>query len=256
MVADYPAHSRSLGARFWLVALAALVGVGVTLRLGLWQLSRADQKQAIQASIDRQSALPPLDGAALASNGSSAMAELLHRRVHLQGRWLADHTIFLENRQIAGKPGFYVLTPLQLKPSGLTVVIQRGWVQRNFSDRSALPAVDTPDGDVSVQGRIAPAPGKLYEFDGAQQGQIRQNLDLPRFEAELGVALAAFTVMQTASKPLNDGLVRDWPAIDSGVDKHFGYAFQWFALCALIACLFLWFQVIRRFLLPAERSYP
>jgi len=248
MVGDYPARFEPLNARFWLVALAALIAAGVTLRLGFWQLSRAEQKQALQISIDRQSALPPVQEAALAEAAPDATADLLYRRVQLQGRWLAGHTVFLDNRQSSGKPGFYVLTPLQLKPSGRTVVIQRGWVQRNFSDRSALPPVDTPDGDVSVQGRIAPAPGKLYEFDGAQEGKIRQNLDLPRFAAELGVPLAAFTVMQ--SGPLGDGLVRDWPAIDSGVDKHLGYAFQWFALCALIACLYLWFQVVRRIFLP------
>ncbi len=234
-----------MGVRFWLVALAALIGVAVTLRLGLWQLSRADQKQAIQTRINLQSALPPLGAAAFAPD---VTADVLYRRVLLQGRWLTGHTVFLDNRQIAGKPGFYVLTPLQLLPSGRTVVIQRGWVQRNFTDRNALPPVDTPEGEVSVHGRIAPAPGKLYEFAGAQVGKIRQNLELSRFEAELGVPLATFTVMQSGD--LGDGLVRDWPAIDSGVEKHLGYAFQWFALCALIACLFIWFQVVRRFLLP------
>lgn len=248
MVGDYPARFNSLNARFWLVALAALIAAAVTLRLGFWQLSRAEQKQVLQANIDTQSALPPVQQAVLVDAQANATVGLLYRRVQLQGRWLADHTVFLDNRQIAGKPGFYVLTPLQLKPSGLTVVIQRGWVQRNFSDRSALPPLDTPEGDVSVQGRIAPAPGKLYEFDGAQEGKIRQNLDLSRFGAELGVPLATtFTVMQ--SDPLDDGLVRDWPAIDSGVGKHLGYAFQWFALCALIACFYIWFQVIRRFFL-------
>ncbi len=248
MVGDYPARFNSLNARFWLVALAALIAAGGTLRLGFWQLSRAEQKQALQASIDTQSALPPVQQAALADAAADARVGLLHRRVQLQGRWLAGHTVFLDNRQIAGKPGFYVLTPLQLKPSGLTVVIQRGWVQRNFSNRGALPPLDTPEGDVSVQGRIAPAPGKLYEFDGTQDGRIRQNLDLARFGAELGVPLATFTVLQ--SDLLDDGLVRDWPAIDSGVGKHLGYAFQWFALGALIICLYLWFQVVRRFFLP------
>ncbi len=248
MDADYPARFKPLNARFWLVALAALMAAGITLRLGVWQLSRAEQKQAIQARIDRQSVLPPLDEAALANTTTEAAADLLYRRVQLQGRWLVGHTVFLDNRQVAGKPGFYVLTPLQLSPAGPTVVIQRGWVPRNFSDRVALPPVNTPEGEVSVQGRIAPAPGKLYEFAGAQEGKIRQNLDLPRFAAELGVPLATFSVMQ--SGPPDDGLVRDWPAIDSGVDKHLGYAFQWFALCALIVCLYLWFQVVRRFFLP------
>ncbi len=224
-----------------------MIGASVTLRLGLWQLSRADQKREIQATIVRQSALPALDNRSFLSTGAPAGADLLYRRVELHGRWLANHTVFLDNRQMAGKPGFYVLTPLQLTPSGQTIVIQRGWAQRNFSDRTALPDLDTPDGDVTVQGRIAPAPGKLYEFDGAQTGKIRQNLELARYEQEVGVPLAAFTVMQ--SDPDGAGLMRDWPVIDSGVDKHLGYAFQWFALSALITCLYLWFQVVRRFFL-------
>ncbi|MCP5281243.1 MAG: SURF1 family protein [Rhodoferax sp.] len=245
MVADYPARSRTMGARFWLVTLAAVLGVGLTARLGLWQLSRAEQKEAMQASIDRQGGLPVLGDVVLAATGSAASAEQMFRRVDLQGRWLASHTVFLDNRQVAGKPGFYVLTPLQLTPSGVTIVVQRGWVQRNFTDRTELPVLATPPGEVRIQGRIAPAPGKLYDFGGAQQGKIRQNLDLARFSAEVGVPLADFTVQQTGAA--GDGLVRDWPAIDTGVSKHLGYAFQWFALCALIAGLYLWFQIIRRF---------
>lgn len=233
------------------MTLAALIGVGVTCKLGLWQLSRASQKEAMQAAIDRNAALPVLDNGAVLAAGSGAGTMQLHRRVDLQGHWLASHTVFLENRQVAGKPGFYVLTPLQLTPSGFTIVIQRGWVQRNFSDRTALPELATPDGVVRVQGRIAPEPGKLYDFDGAQPGKIRQNLDLARFAVEVGVPLTTFTVMQ--SDPAADGLVRDWPAIDSGVAKHLGYVFQWFALCALIAGLYLWFQVIRRFFLPPSK---
>jgi surfeit locus 1 family protein len=45
--------------------------------------------------------------------------------------------------------------------------------------------------------------------------------------------------------PPGDGLLRQWlaPAVD--VSKHHGYAFQWFALCALIVGLTAWFQIIR-----------
>ncbi|MEK9803755.1 MAG: SURF1 family protein, partial [Curvibacter sp.] len=43
-----------------------------------------------------------------------------------------------------------------------------------------------------------------------------------------------------------DGLLRDWPQINTGVDKHYGYAFQWFGLCALMAILYVWFQIVPR----------
>jgi surfeit locus 1 family protein len=43
----------------------------------------------------------------------------------------------------------------------------------------------------------------------------------------------------------SDGLLRHWPAPDLGLHKHYGYAFQWFALCALILILYVWFQLVR-----------
>lgn len=228
--------------RFWLISLAVLLAGGLTLRLGLWQLSRAEHKQALQADIDARQRLPALDNRDL--NQAAPGADLAHRLVRLQGRWMRDKTVFLDNRQMAGKPGFYVLTPLQLEYSQRAVVVQRGWVQRSFTDRAALPTLANAAGGVVVEGRIAPAPAKLYEFGASQGGDIRQNLDLPGFALELGVPLAAYTVLQ--SGPPDDGLARDWPPVNTGVEKHYGYAFQWFALCGLIVGLYVWFQIVRR----------
>lgn len=232
--------------RFWLATAAALLALAATLALGRWQLSRAAQKQAMQASIDAKAALGALDGRALAS--LAVPASELHRGVTLRGRWLAQRTVFLDNRQMNGKTGLYVLTPLQLEGSAATVLVQRGWVARNFVDRNRLPELPTPTDAVVLQGRIAPPPSKLYEFEAAETGRIRQNLDLARFGAELGLPLLGVSVQQTSAT--GDGLLRDWARVDTGVDKHYGYAFQWFALSALIAILYVWFQIGRRFIRP------
>jgi len=34
--------------------------------------------------------------------------------------------------------------------------------------------------------------------------------------------------------------------VTSGVERHHGYAFQWFGLAALIVFLYAWFQFLRR----------
>jgi surfeit locus 1 family protein len=99
----------------------------------------------------------------------------------------------------------------------------------------------TPAGVVSVAGRMAPPPSKLYEFAGAEQGRIRQNLDLTAFSAETGLALLPVSLLQTGVA--SEGLLRDWTPPNTGVDKHHGYAFQWFALCALLVGLYAWFQI-------------
>lgn len=249
---------RAWGLRFWLITLAAVAGILVTASLGRWQLSRAAQKQALQALLDQRAALPPLDsrqlrGQALAQTGNAQ--DLTHRAVVLQGRWVPQHTVYLDNRQMQGRPGFFVLTPLRLEDGGAVVLVQRGWVPRNFQDRKLLPPVQTDSGVVQLAGRIAAPPSRLYEFDSADgslgSSRIRQNLDLAAFRTETGLALMNLSVLQTG--PASEGLQRDWPVIGAGVDKHYGYAFQWFGLSSLIALLYVWFQLVRRFLRPRPR---
>jgi len=255
MPADYPARPARacLGWRFWLVTLAALAAMALTASLGRWQLSRAAQKAALQAAIDERDRQAPLAAAALLQAQPADVASLLHRRVRLRGHWLAQHTVFLDNRQMYGRPGFFVLTPLRLAGAEPAVVlVQRGWVPRNFLERTQLPDVPTPGGEVLLEGRVAADPARLYEFaqTAAAPGasRIRQNLGLAAFAAETGLPLPPLSVVQLDAPA--DGLARDWPAVDHGVDKHYGYAFQWFGLCALVAILYVWFQLVRRFARP------
>ena len=160
----------------WAVALAAMA---LTASLGRWQLSRAAEKEALQAAIAERQRLPALDGASLAQALSDDQArELLHRAITLRGQWLADRTVFLDNRPMARQTGFYVLTPLRLTGSDRVVLVQRGWAPRHQVDRSLLPPVQTPTGEVQVSGRIAAHPPRVYQLGQEQGGAIRQNLDL------------------------------------------------------------------------------
>ena len=238
---DYQPMKQALhGPRFWLVAVAALVVAATTFSLGQWQLRRAAQKEAMQAAIESQSNLPMIDVQALIALKNTLDA--VHRQAALRGVWQTEHTVFLDNRPMSGKTGFVVVTPLLLDGSAKVILVQRGWVLRNFSNRAQLPEVSTPSGLVTVRGRIAPPPSKLYEFKGVESGRIRQNIDVGGFAAETGLPLLSVSLLQTGIA--GEGLMRDWAAPNVGVDKHYGYAFQWFSLCALVVFLFIWFQVV------------
>jgi len=270
------APTRAADLRFWLITIAAIVAMLITASLGRWQLSRASQKQALQSAIDERRQLAPVDVQILvqapeitssgtggddpAGGADDAFANgLIHRTVVLRGRWMPEYTVFLDNRQMNGRPGFFVLTPLQLtgpEGAGKVVMVQRGWVPRNFQDRTQLPQVETPrDAEVSIQGRIALAPSRLYEFDDGpaiqRSSPIRQNLDLAAFRTETRLPILPLTVLQTGEAA--DGLLRNWPVISAGIDKHYGYAFQWFGLCGLIATLYVWFHIFRRFIRPRRQ---
>ena len=231
--------------RRWVVLAAALASVGITLRLGLWQLDRAAQKMALQAALDMRSRMPAIDAGTLARTPEQA-AEQHFRPVHLQGQWLPSLTVFLDNRQMKGRPGFFVVTPLQLLNQRDAVLVQRGWAARDQRERTRLPAVPSPGGIVDVAGSIAPPPSRLYEFSALSSGPIRQNLDLAAFSREAGLPLRPLSILQSDSPATaGDGLMRQWspPGID--VHKHYGYAFQWFALAALMTGLYVWFQLVR-----------
>ena len=234
-----------------IVLVATVVGCASTARLAIWQLDRAALKVQIQTEIDTRRTLPPLTAASLAATVDAARAQD-YRKASLRGHWVAERTVFLENRQMNGRPGFFVVTPLQLEGRKEAVLVQRGWVPRNFEDRAALPAVKTPSGLTLVEGLIAPPPSRLYEFAPMGSGPIRQNLDVAAFGRESHLELLPLSVLQGDSpSTVGDGLLRQWalPVLD--VQMHYGYAFQWFALCALMAGLYVWFQLVRPYWLKA-----
>jgi surfeit locus 1 family protein len=183
--------------------------------------------------------LPDLPASALEA------AALVGRRVALQGRWMADATVYLDNRPMNGRPGMIVATPLLLA-DGSAIVVQRGWLARDAGERTRIAPYVTPDGLVGIEGRIALEPSRLYELGTAASGPIRQNLHVESFGREINRPLRPLTVLQDATPSARaDGLLRDWPQPATDLHKHYGYAFQWFALSALISLSYVWLQVLR-----------
>lgn len=227
-----------------LILLAALGGMLVTAAMGQWQLRRAAQKQALIDMRQAQAALAPIEGRSLGHSDASPgnLEGLMYRAVQLQGQWQTRHTVYLENRQMQGRTGFYVLTPMQLE-TGVVVLVQRGWVPRHFSDRQALAPVDTPAGEVVLKGFLAPWPSRMYDFGAVEDGPIRQNLDFDAYRQQTGLPLLPLSVQQQGDA--RDGLLREWPVVSGGVEKHHAYAAQWFGLCALVALLYVWFQIVQ-----------
>lgn len=227
-------------ARFWIVSAATVLTMAVTASLGLWQLDRAAQKRALQAQINDRSSLAAWGNADLLQAPDPSAG--VYRPVDLVGVWVPSASVFLDNRQMNARVGFFLVTPLRLEGSDRAVLVQRGWVPRDFTDRGRVPTVATPEGTVRMAGRLAPPPGKLYELGEAAAGPIRQNIDLAAFKRETGLPLLDVSVQQTGGA--SDGLLREWPQVAVDVGKHHGYAFQWFSLCALAGILFFWFQIL------------
>jgi cytochrome oxidase assembly protein ShyY1 len=87
---------------------------------------------------------------------------------------------------------------------------------------------------------VAVVPGAIYELAAAPpEGRVWQNLQLDRYAQWSGLALQPIVVEQTSGA--DDGLSREWPRPDAGVDKHRIYALQWYSFAALAAGLYVFF---------------
>lgn len=222
--------------RFRLLPFAAtLVVMVIGFSLGQWQMRRADQKQAIEVKLDARGKAPVLGSEAL--NGDATALEF--RRIRLEGEFLAGWPLYLDNRPYQGRAGLYVLMPFRLTGSAKVVMVERGWIARDPQDRMRLPALSTPPGTVVIDGVLRRSPGHLLQLGQApllQPGAILQNLNLAEFARSSGLPVQPVLVDQMSDT--SDRLLRDWPRPSSGIERHLGYAFQWYALTAMAAVFF------------------
>ena len=219
--------------------IAMLVVAAIGISLGQWQLRRAADKEAIEQRIrEREKALPlRFDGVAASATDTEALE---FRQVVVRGEFLPGWTVYLDNRPHEGKPGFHVITPLKIAGSGRHIIVARGWIARDVADRSRIPEIATPAGIVEVTGSVRRHAGRLLQLGQAaplKPGAILQNLDANELARASGLDIEPFIVEQTSDS--SDGLVRAWPLPSQGIDRHLGYAFQWFALAATAFLFFV-----------------
>jgi surfeit locus 1 family protein len=214
-------------------SLAAAAGVAVTVALGNWQLGRAHEKEAMAARLASLEREPPI----ALSAAEVRAGDVLWRRVTARGRFEPRYAIFLDNRVREGIAGFHVVMPLAINGGPRHVLVNRGWVA-GTGERGRLPSITTPGGTVEVTG-LAVVPSRRFLELSSQvaEGRVWQNLTLERYRQAVPIALQPIVIEQQSA--LDDGLVREWSPPDTGVNTHYAYAFQWFAMALAIAIIYL-----------------
>jgi surfeit locus 1 family protein len=212
--------------------LAAIIGVS----LGQWQMDRASYKKAIEEKLSDRLAAPPVILTAMEPNAD----EIEFRRIRATGEFIGAWPIYLDNRPHQGKAGFYLVMPLKISGTNQYVLVMRGWIPRDPHDRARLPSVPLPSGIQAIDGIARRHTGHLLQLgkpETVRPGAIVQNLDIGQFEQASKFDLHPIVIEQT--NEVQDGLVRDWPPPSAGVDKHLGYAFQWYGLAATALIFFV-----------------
>ncbi len=216
--------------RWWLLAIAM---AAIALRLGLWQLDRAEQKIELQDAYYNRIATEPV-GCGEATR-SSAPAYL---RVRLEGRFLPGREYLLDNRTANGVAGYEVFTAFRCT-DGTRFLVNRGWISAGAS-RDVLPTWQTPSNVVRLTGFIyvptglPPLVGEDHwpEAWPASGPKRIGYLDAERLKAEGPPTQFRFPVFAEGAGP--GVFTPNYEAESVSPDKHWGYAVQWFAIAAAI----------------------
>jgi surfeit locus 1 family protein len=218
----------------------ALAALAAAVSLGNWQVRRAGEKLALQEKLDDRS-----HAAAVQIGPQLVSAQAIdYSKVEARGEFLPQQTILLDNKIYRGQVGYHVLTPLKLEGGATCVLVNRGWIAAG-PRRDVLPQVATPAGVQRVEGIAVPPSRRYFELGPATTtGPVWENLVLDRYAAATGLALQPFVLQQLNAG--SDGLVRIEERPDTGVNMHRGYAFQWYALAALVLVLYIALNLKRK----------
>jgi surfeit locus 1 family protein len=226
----FPAKRGTL--RLLPIMLLILACLGMA-RLQLWRAEtrgeRFEREQAVRVSTPVR-----------LSAQQRERDKLLDRAATARGIWLADKTLFVDNKIYRSRPGYHVLTPLQLSASETVVLVNRGWIPAPRL-RSDIPLVSSPPGQVEVSGVTRSFETKTFELkETLPTGPIWQHVREADYRRRSGLDALPVILLQTGAA--SDGMVRDWGSPENPANRHYGYAVMWlvFALMAAVYGVLAW----------------
>jgi len=226
----------------WLLFIAVLA-LALFIRLGYWQLSRAEEKEAQFLQLQTYAKQPAITIPPTLVD----LEGIKFRRAEVRGYLVAELTVLLDNKVYNGVAGYHVLTPLRIENSNMHVLVNRGWIAAG-ANRMELPKVNTPAGHISIIGTVISPDIKTIALSTDQvSGKVWQNFELARYQEMVDIVLQPIMLLQDENVDwVADGLIRKWERPDSGSAKNFGYAVQWFSLAVVTFFIYILLNVKRK----------
>jgi len=229
-------------------SVAVLLLLPLLLRLGFWQLDRADQKEALQGQYVHSREAAALDLNQAHTSASAGLAHLQWRSGIVRGRFDTAHVFLLDNQVMARRAGYFVYGVFSLAKGGHKILVNYGWVPLG-ADRSKPPDIALPKGELRLEGLIKRPPATGIKLAATEEENLGKGFY--RVQEINPTALAAskgwrlFPYVLRLPPPAPGGFVRDWTRPGFGKERHLGYAFQWFALAAALVLIYLVVNVKR-----------
>lgn len=224
----------------WLPLIVGAALVAQFAGLGVWQITRGLEKHADRLAFRDET------GFAAWHDGMEIRP---YQRLKAIGHYDNEHQFLLENIIVNSRYGYYVLTPLLGQDDEPVLLVNRGWLQKTSGDFD-VSVLDVPTARISVRGRAGSLPRAGYKMGAAvdpastwPKGAVYPSRE--EVAVALGVDVQPFVLLMDHEE--EHGFLRHWVPAEFGPGKHFAYAFQWFAMGAVLSGLLVWNYRKKRF---------
>ena len=217
----------SIGKSGGLLALTAMISL-LMMVMGVWQLSRADDKRLLLLEWQQRRGLE------VSLNEALSIEAPFGYQLAASGLFLAGGDIWLDNQIEGGRAGYRLVRPLQTRHGLLAV--DSGWWPAPPS-RQQLPSVAPLPAAAQLTGHIvrpyAP-PLALGEVLFDPSHPVVAALD-PSLLAQIwGEPVLPFVLKMDAEQG-------GWQPVVMGPERHTGYAVQWFAMTLAVWVAAAWY---------------
>jgi surfeit locus 1 family protein len=218
--------------RFILPSILITATFAFLVSLGFWQLERADDKRSIEASIKQANT-----GSVELIKKEEGLQSKEYYEVRLQGKYLSDKQFIYDNQIVDQVSGYYVLTPYALEGQSKAILINRGFIPWNGRRDKLADIVigqETREIKVQISKPIKRMELKLSEV-GIQFPVLIQSIDLQDMADRAKVDFSSVIGLLDASA--SNGFIRKWEPYTGSIEKHIGYAVQWFLMALVLAII-------------------
>jgi surfeit locus 1 family protein len=224
----------------WRFGLLALFFCLLFVRLGFWQLARADEKKELLRSHHAQASREPITW------GVGDVLPVQYQPVRVYGQYMPV-TLLLDNQHDQHQVGYHVLTPLQIGKDKV-VLIDRGFVPMGRS-RDTLPQITIPDTPLVLKGQVYFPSDKNWSLGNIFDKKRSNVAIIELFDARvIGQFLhkSVYPFIIRLDPDATDGFLREWPVVAMPPERHLGYAVQWFAMAFVVLMLYIILNIKKR----------
>ena len=230
---------KKIFSRKWIfTTLLVLLGAGMCIRLGIWQLDRLEQRRAFNNQVTSMRALPALD---LNADADSDLAVMEYRAVVVRGTYDFANQVALRNYYNEGVYGYHLLTPLLLS-DGRAILVDRGWIPSEGNDSPSAWSRYQEAAPVQVEGvmrlGVEKIPLGANPDPTLAPGQARLEfwnfVNIERLAAQIPYPILPVYIQPNPDANDSQPPIPYQPEIELTEGPHMGYALQWFAFAAIL----------------------